>query len=87
MSGRRDEARKILDQLTALSKQRYVSAKNVAIVYAALGENDKAFEWLEKSSQERALLSGLSMKTFPGFDPLRSDPRFSDLLRRMNLQP
>jgi len=49
-----------------------------------LGEKDKAFEWLEKDYDDRAILA---IKVAPYFDPLRSDPRFADLLRRMNLQP
>jgi TolB-like protein len=87
MAGRRAEAQKVLDQLSALSKEKYIVPKNVAAVYAALGNKEKAFEWLEKSYQDHSLGVGLSMKSFPGFDPLRSDPRFNDLLRRMNLQP
>ena len=78
---------KVLDQLIAQSKQKYVLPKNVALVYAALGEKGKAFEWLEKSFQDHSVCSALSVKSFPGFDPLRSDPRFADLLHRMNLQP
>jgi tetratricopeptide (TPR) repeat protein len=87
MAGRKAEAQKVLDQLIALSKQRYVAPKNVALVYAALGEKDKAFEWLEKSFQDHSVCVALGVKSFPGFDPLRSDPRFADLLRRMNLRP
>jgi eukaryotic-like serine/threonine-protein kinase len=87
MVGRKAEAQKVLDQLSALSKQKYVAPKNVAIIYAALGEIDQAFEWLEKAYEDRSLGSGQGIKAFPGFDPLRSDPRFTDLLHRMNLQP
>jgi TolB-like protein/predicted Ser/Thr protein kinase len=87
MAGRKAEAQKVLDQLSALSKEKYVVPKSVAAIYAALGNKEKAFEWLEKSYQDHSLGVGLSMKSFPGFDPLRSDPRFNDLLRRMNLQP
>jgi TolB-like protein/Tfp pilus assembly protein PilF len=87
MAGRRTEARKVLDQLSALSKQRYIAQKSLAAIYAALGEKDKAFERLEKAYQEHSIATGLSIKEFPGFDPLRPDPRFADLLRRMNLQP
>ena len=47
-------------------------------------EKDKALAWLEKGYEDRAM--GV-IKTNPIFDPLRSDPRFQDLLRRMNLQP
>ena len=49
-----------------------------------LGEKDKAFEWLEKAYEEHFIIA---IKVNPVFDPLRSDPRFADLLRRMNLQP
>ena len=78
----------MLDQLNAISKQKYVSARYRARIYAALGDKDKAFEWLEKSYEERSIGSAFaSIKVDPIFDPLRSDPRFADLLRRMNLQP
>ena len=85
-AGGRADAQKVLDQLDELSKQKYVSAASVAIIYAGLGEKDKAFEWLGKAYDERSFSLAL-MKTEPAFDPLRSDPRFADLLRRMNLQP
>ena len=87
LAGRKAEAQKVLDRIFTLSKQEYLLPKNVAAFYAALGEKDKAFEWLEKAYQERSLGFGLSMKSSPVYDPLRSDPRFADLLRRMNLQP
>jgi serine/threonine protein kinase/Flp pilus assembly protein TadD len=87
LAGRKAEAQEVRDQLISLSKQRYVAAKNIAIVYAALGDKDKAFEWLEKAYEDRSLGSAQGMKAFPGFDPLRSDPRFANLLRRMNLPP
>lgn len=57
-------------------------------IYANLGENDKAFDWLEKGYEARSLGNGFgSPKVDPAYDPIRSDPRFTDLLRRMNLQP
>jgi TolB-like protein/Tfp pilus assembly protein PilF len=87
MAGRKAETQKVLDQLNALSKEKYIPPKNVVVIFAALGEKEKAFEWLEKSYQDHSLGVGLSMKSFPGFDTLRSDPRFADLLRRMNLRP
>jgi TolB-like protein/Tfp pilus assembly protein PilF len=83
LDGRRSEAQKVLDQLNERSKQKYVSAVTRAIIYTGLGEKDKAFEWLEKSYEERSIGA---IKVNPVFDPLRSDPRFADLLRRMNLQ-
>jgi serine/threonine-protein kinase len=63
-----------------------VSPSTFAIMYAQLGERDQALEWLEKAFAERTPgLTGL--KTRPYWDPLRDDPRFQDLLRRMNLEP
>ena len=58
------------------------------MIYVGLGEKDKAFEWLEKSYEERFVVGegSTDIKVDPVFDPLRSDPRFADLLRRMNLQ-
>jgi serine/threonine-protein kinase len=84
LEGRKDEAQRVLDQLNERSKQKYVSAVSRAIIYAGLGEKDKAFEWLEKAYEERSIGA---VKVNPIYDPLHSDPRFADLLRRMNLQP
>ena len=83
-AGRRVEAQKVLDKLNELSKRKYVPALHRAIIYAGLVEKDKAFEWLEKAYEERYTIA---IKVNPVFDPLRSDPRFKDLLRRMNLEP
>jgi TolB-like protein/DNA-binding winged helix-turn-helix (wHTH) protein/Tfp pilus assembly protein PilF len=87
VTGKRVEARKVLDKLNALSKQQYVSAVWRAKIYAGLEEKDKAFEWLEKAYEDRSIVSVGYIKTNPMFDPLRSDPRYADLLRRTNLQP
>lgn len=86
------DARKVLADLSALANEnnRYVPPGSVAAIYAALGEKDQAFEWLEKAYQDRSILSVgpfAYLKLHPAFDPLRSDPRFADLLRRMNLEP
>jgi adenylate cyclase len=87
VAGRRVEAQKVLDQLTELSKRKYVFAASEAQIYAGLGEKDKAFEWLEKAFQQRSIGSAENIKVDVIWDPLRSDPRFADLLRRTNLQP
>jgi eukaryotic-like serine/threonine-protein kinase len=84
LSGKRAEAQKVLDQLNELSRQKYVPAMARVMVEVGLGEKDKAFEWLEKAYEERFVIE---IKVDPQFDPLRSDPRFADLLGRMNLQP
>ena len=87
-AGRKVEAQKVLDQLNDPSKREFTTAAGRARIYAGLGEKDKAFEWLEKSYEERSLATGFgTIKVDPAYDPLRSDPRCADLLRRMNLQP
>jgi tetratricopeptide (TPR) repeat protein len=86
VAGRRAEAQKLLDQLKELSKQKYVEPIDLAITYVGLGEKDKGFEWLEKSYEDRDYFLA-RIKDDPFYAPLRSDPRFADLLRRMNLQP
>jgi len=87
VTGRRAEAEKVLDKLKELSKQQYVSAVWRAKIYAGLAEKDKAFEWLEKAYEDHSIVSVGYIKTNPMFDPLRTDPRYADLLRRTNLQP
>jgi serine/threonine protein kinase/tetratricopeptide (TPR) repeat protein len=83
VSGRRAEARKVLDELNEVSKRVYVSPYNVALIYAGLGEKDQALAWLERAFAERST-SMPYLKVDPEFDSLRSEPRFQTLLRRMN---
>ncbi len=83
-TGNRPEAVKILDRLTQLSKQRYLPAYCFAIVCAGLDQKDKTFAWLEKAYQERSDFL-LFLKIEESMDPLRSDPRFADLVRRVGL--
>jgi adenylate cyclase len=84
VAGKGDEARKILEELKELSKKRYVDPYNIACVYAGLNDRDQAFEWLERAYQERSFCMAL-LKTETVLDNLRPDPRFKDLLKRMNL--
>lgn len=84
LQGRKAEARRVVSQLEGLAKRKYVSPVNVAMVLVALGEDDKAFQWLEKAYQEHyGWLVYLGVD--PRFDRVRSDPRFTDLLRRVGL--
>jgi tetratricopeptide (TPR) repeat protein len=84
MSGRRDEAYQILEELKRMAAQRYVSPYFIAEVYRGLGEIDLTFEWLEKAFADRSdWLVWLGVE--PALDPLRSDPRFQDLMRRVGL--
>lgn len=86
VSGRRIEAQKILGELEGLSKQRYVSPYHIAMVYAGLGERDPAFLWLEKAFADREGRLTI-LKFAPEFDSLHSDPRYTELLRRVGLTP
>ena len=81
-SGRRNEALKLLSDLKEGSNPVYSRATEIAMVYAALGDKNQAMSWLEKGYEER-FNPGVLLR--PGFDPLRSDPRFQDLLRRLGL--
>jgi len=83
-AGKRGEAQKELAELQELSKQRYISSSVFALIYAALGDKDQAFAWLEKSVDEHDLITA-RLKVDARFDPLRSDPRFADLVRRVGL--
>ena len=84
VSGQKPEAEKILAKLETLSSTKYVTPYGVALVYASLNDRDKAFEWLEKAYAERESQMAF-LKVTRRFGPLRSDPRFADLLRRMDL--
>ncbi len=86
VAGKKAEAKRILSELTELAKRRNVSPLNFAILYAGLGDKDQAFAWLERAYQERSPFL-LDIKTLLGGDPLRGDPRFQDLLRRIGLPP
>jgi tetratricopeptide (TPR) repeat protein len=84
--GERSQALRMLEQLEATSKERYTPASSFAVVYAGLGEKDQAFAWLEKAYGERTSRLGY-LKVEPLWDPLRPDPRFADLVRRIGLPP
>lgn len=82
-TGHEAEARKLLSDLLKLREKRYVTAYHIAMVYAGLGEKDNAFKWLEQSYQDHS--GNLTwLKVDPYIASLRSDPRYADLLRRMN---
>ena len=82
-SGHPDEAQTILKQLHELAKHQYVAPYAVGRIYAALSKKDEAFRWLETAYGARDPLM-VCLKTDPGVDDLRSDPRFQDLMWRMN---
>jgi tetratricopeptide (TPR) repeat protein len=84
LSGDKAGAEKILADLQQLSKRTYVSPWLLAMIYPDLGDKEKAFTWLEKCYERREHDLVFS-KVWPMFDGLRSDPRYSDLMRRIGL--
>jgi len=81
---RREEADEILARLEAESRQHYVRAEYLAMGHAAVGDLDRAFEALERAYQARS--AGLIyLHLDPGYEPLRGDPRYKDLVRRIGL--
>jgi serine/threonine protein kinase/Tfp pilus assembly protein PilF len=80
--GKSNEARKILDDLTKASKQSYFPAYLFGVIHVALGENEQGLAWLEVAYTHRDPYL-VHLKKDAAFDPVRSDPRFQDLLRRV----
>jgi serine/threonine-protein kinase len=85
-SGRTAEARHALEELLARSRTGHVSKYLIATVYAALGDKNEALTRLEQAYSERSWYLGF-LKSDPELDSLRSEPRFQDLVRRMNFPP
>ena len=76
-----------LDFLLEETKRVHVDPIFIAMLYAQIGQRDEAFAWLERAYGERNLFMAEYVSSGLGFEPLRADPRFKDLLRRMNLPP
>ena len=84
MAGQTEQAHGVLDELQEIAQRSYVSPSTLASIYSQLGEEDAALEWLEKAVEYRD--AGLMrFKTNPWFDPIRSGPRYTALLQKMNL--
>jgi TolB-like protein/DNA-binding winged helix-turn-helix (wHTH) protein/Flp pilus assembly protein TadD len=81
--GRKADAEKILGELQRQAKVTYVSPYMIGVIYAGLGQKDKAFEFVEKAYQERSPDISYFIKADLRIDTLRSDPRFRDLVRRV----
>ena len=86
VKSRRSQALKILSRITDQWRQGDVQAIDIARVHVGLGERKQALDWLEKAYEERDPNMAF-LKVLAVWDPLRSDPRFQDLLRRMNFSP
>jgi serine/threonine protein kinase/Flp pilus assembly protein TadD len=81
-SGKRAEAKRVLEELLTQSTERYVASYNIALLYNGLNERDKTLAWLERAYQERNPRMTF-LKVEPKWNNLRDDPRFQDLLRRV----
>ena len=85
-SGHRQEAEAALAKLRELSRKQYISPVAFACIYAGLGERDTAFAWLEAAYRQHTPALA-SIQVDPHLDTLRSDPRFQNLLRRLDFPP
>ena len=86
LMGKRDEARKILENMLEYSKGNFVSPVDIALIFAGLGEKDQVFAWLEKAFRERDVVLLENLKPDHRFDPVRSDSRYAELLRKIGLE-
>jgi TolB-like protein len=84
-SGRTDEARDLLDALEGMARTRYVAPSMIAWIYLGLRDVDTAFEWLDRAIEARDQFM-MPIKSYVFFDPIRTDPRFHALLRKMKLE-
>jgi len=82
VAGRRSDAVAILNELKDRSKHEFLNPSEIALIYVGLDQKDQAMVWLEKAYGGRF---DPVILTWPAFDPLRSDPRFQDLVRRIGL--
>jgi hypothetical protein len=80
----RAEARRILAELEVRARREYISPVDIAMIYSGLGEQDRAFEWLERGFAGRAYAL-VFLPTDPRFDLLRSDKRYAALMKRVGL--
>jgi tetratricopeptide (TPR) repeat protein len=84
LSGRREEALAELDRVLKLSKTRYVAACDIALIYAALGDTENTFLWLDRAIEDRSTLM-VFLARDPMFDKLHTDPRFAALVKRIGI--
>jgi TolB-like protein/Tfp pilus assembly protein PilF len=83
-AGRRSDAVRLLDELKQRKKKGYIPAGAFVNAYLGLGDNEQAFYWLEQAYKEQSNILQF-LKTHPYFDPIRGDPRFAELVRRVGL--
>jgi tetratricopeptide (TPR) repeat protein len=86
LAGKTEQAMLVLGKLLDLSARRYTDPYGIALIYAGLGQKDKAFAWFDKAFEARSE-ELLFLKVEPVFDSLRDDPRYQALVRRIGLTP
>jgi adenylate cyclase len=85
-AGKRAEAEEVLARFLAQREKKYISAAAIGLIYGALGNKDEAFRWLGRAYNDHdAVLTTIAF--YPGSQPLRDDPRFIDLVKRVGLDP
>ena len=83
-SGQRDKARRALSEMMELSKRRYASPFDIAVVYAGMDDQERALDWLRKALDDHSL-EMIFLKVDPRFDRLHAEPGFAEMLRRIGL--
>ena len=84
VAGRKDEAKKLLEQAEKIEKQRYFCPYEIATAYVSLNDHDTAYKWFRKGVEDRAdCMAWLGVE--PWVDPFRSDPRYAQLLKEIGL--
>jgi Flp pilus assembly protein TadD len=83
--GKLSEAREVLNELLKLSTETYVPPYNIAVAYNAMGETEKALDYVEKGFSDRDVRM-VFLKVEPQWDSLRSEPRFVDLIKQMKIE-
>ena len=86
MAGKTDRALEILDELKGPSEPEYIRPMQIAVANIGLHQIDQAFHWLDKACEERTSPLMPYVRQLPIFDPIRDDPRYLDLIRRLNFQ-
>jgi adenylate cyclase len=85
-AGKRAQAEEILARFLAQREKKYISAAAIGLIYGALGNKDEAFRWLEQAYNDHDAVL-ITIAFYPGSQPLRGDPRFIDLVKRVGLDP
>jgi hypothetical protein len=86
LARRAAEARAVLEQLRGIAAERFVLPTSFAWVHFGLGDIDEAFSWMETAANHNDEWLH-PLKVYPFLEPIRSDPRFHDLMRNLNVEP